>query len=74
MTEKEFEISKELGAKIEFKDNKAKIEIEYEGKVGGGGAYAYITADAVVDALCKAIPGTVDDKLGELLKAALKKV
>lgn len=73
MLEKELEISKELDVKIEFKNNMAKIEMNYEGKIGGGGAYGFITADAVIDALCKAIPGTIDDKLGEIMKAALKK-
>lgn len=74
MVEKTIEISKELDTKFEFSQGKAKISFEYEGKIGGGGAYVFGTTDALIDAICKAIPGTMDDKLGEIIKAALKKV
>lgn len=71
--EKSVEISKELDGKVEFANGMARISFDYHGKIGGAGAYVFVTSDEIIDALCKAIPGEIDNKLGELLKAALKK-
>ena len=72
--EKEIEISKELEAKIEIKDGKLAVVADYVGKIGGAEVKIFVTTDAVIDLICAKIPGQIDDKLGELLKAALKKV
>ena len=41
--------------------------------MGGATAKVYVSTDMVIDAICKKIPGTIDDSLGELLKAGLNK-
>ena len=71
--EKSLEISKEADVKIEIKEGMAKISFDYQGKIGGAGAYGYVTTDDLIDAITAKTKNTVDDKIGELLKSALKK-
>ena len=58
---------------IAFKGGKMRAEISADSGVGvKGGAFIEADSDSVIDALCKAIPGQIDDALGAILKAALK--
>jgi len=72
--EKQVEISKELDVKVEIKEGKLFLTGDYEGKLGGAKLELHVGADQLIDAITAKIPGQIDDKLGELLKAALKKV
>ena len=72
--EKSVEVSKELDVEVEIKDGKVFFGANYEGKIGGVESRAFVKTDALIDVITAKIPGTIDDKLGELLKAALKKV
>jgi hypothetical protein len=68
------EISKELDVKIELKDGKITLLGDYEGKMGSAKLELSVGTDILIDAITAKIPGELDNKLGELLKAALKKV
>ena len=72
--EKQVEISKELDVKVELKDGKLAVIGNYEGKMGSAELKLSVSIEQVIDAIVKSTENTVDDKLGELLKAALKKV
>ncbi len=63
----------EVGAyDLEFKGGKLVAKIS-AGKAGiSGGAFIEIDAEIVLDALAAAIPGTIDDAVLGLVKAALK--
>lgn len=58
---------------VEFKGGKlvGKVDFEFVSGVKAG-IYAEFGADAVIDALAKAIPGQMDDALLNMLKGALK--
>ena len=71
--EKSLEVSKELDVKIEVKEGKIILVGDYEGKIGGAKLELSVSTDQLIDAICAKIPGEIDNKLGELLKAALKK-
>lgn len=71
--EKSVEVSKELEVKIEVKEGKIILIGDYEGKLGGVELKLSVSAEQLVDAITAKIPGEIDNKLGELLKAALKK-
>ena len=71
--EKSLEVSKELDVKIEIKEGKIILIGDYEGKLGGVELKLSVNAEQLVDAITAKIPGEIDDKLGEFLKAALKK-
>jgi len=71
--DKEIKISKEVEAKITLEAGKLAVEVDYAGAMGGATAKVYVSTDMVIDAICKKIPGTIDDSLGELLKAGLNK-
>lgn len=58
---------------VEFKGGKLMAKIDAEKSGVSGGAYVAIDADIVLDALAKAIPGTLDDAIIGIAKAALKK-
>ena len=72
--EKAVEISKELDVKVELKDGKLAVIGNYEGKLGAAELKLSVSIEQVIDAIVKSTENTVDDKLGELLKTALKKV
>ena len=71
--EKSLEVSKELEVKIEIKAGKIFLVGDYEGKLGGAKLELSVSTDQLIDAVTKKTENTIDDKLGELLKAALKK-
>ena len=71
--EKSVEISKELDVKIEVKEGKIILVGDYEGKLGGVKLELSVSADKLIDAIVLKTDNTIDDKLGELLKSALKK-
>ncbi len=64
-----------LGSKgkydLEIKDNCLVAEISYVDTLVGVGASVKLPAAAVLDALAKAIPGTLDDKIIAAAKKAL---
>ncbi len=71
--EKSLEVSKELEVKIEIKEGKIVLIGDYEGKLGGVELKLFVSADQLIDAIVAKTDNTIDDKIGELLKAALKK-
>ena len=71
--EKSMEVSKELEVKIEVKEGKIVLVGDYEGKLGGAKLELSVSTDQLIDAITAKIPGEIDNKLGELLKSALKK-
>lgn len=71
--EKALEVSKELEVKIEVKEGKIILIGDYEGKLGGVELKLSVSTDQLIDAITAKIPGEIDNKLGELLKSALKK-
>lgn len=71
--EKSVEVSKELEVKIEIKEGKIVLIGDYEGKLGGVELKLSVNADQLIDAIVAKTDNTIDDKIGELLKAALKK-
>ena len=73
MLEKEIAVSKEVEVKISLEAGKLAVEAVYGGAMGGATAKVFVSTDMVIDAICKKIPGTIDDSLGELLKAGLNK-
>ena len=73
MLEKEIEVSKEVEVKISLEAGKLAVEAVYGGVMGGATAKVFVSTDMVIDAICKKIPGTLDDSLGELLKDGLNK-
>lgn len=72
--EKEIEVSKEFEIAIKFEGGKLILSNDYEGKIGGAKLELSVNAGVLVDAITKAIPGQIDDQLGELLKAGLSKL
>lgn len=68
------EISKELDVGVKFEAGKLILSTDYSGHIGGAKLELSVNASLVIDAITKAIPGTIDDKIGELLKAGLSKV
>lgn len=72
--EKSVEISKELDVKVELKDGKLAVIGNYEGKLGAAELKLSVSVEQVIDAIVNSTENQVDNKLGELLKAALKKV
>lgn len=71
--EKSIEVSKELDVKVEVKEGKIILVGDYEGKLGGVKLELSVSADKLIDAIVIKTDNTIDDKIGELLKAALKK-
>lgn len=59
---------------VTFKNGKLRAEISAGSGPVAGGAFIEIDSDKVIDALEKAIPGTFDDVVLELARAALKKL
>ena len=66
------EISKEADFDIVWKDGKLGIVLSYDGKGVDAGAYANVEPDYFLEKLKKAIPGDVDDKVIDLLRAGMK--
>lgn len=68
----------EVGAyDLEFKEGKLQFKLSVAVKAGGvqlgdAGIHVAISADGVIDAIAKAIPGQWDDAALGLLKGALK--
>ena len=71
--DKTLEISKELDVKIEVKEGKIILVGDYDGKLGGVKLELSVSADKLIDAIVLKTDNTIDDKIGELLKSALKK-
>ena len=71
--EKSVEVSKELEVKIEVKEGKIILIGDYEGNLGGVELKLSVNAEKLIDAIVAKTDNTIDDKIGELLKAALKK-
>ena len=71
--EKSVEVSKELEVKIEVKEGKIILIGDYEGKLGGVELKLSVNAEKLIDAIVAKTDNTIDDKIGELLKTALKK-
>ena len=71
--EKSLEVSKELEVKIEIKEGKIFLIGDYEGKLGSAKLELSVSTDQLIDAVTAKTENTIDDKLGELLKSALKK-
>lgn len=62
---------------IEFKDGKLSAIVKLDRDIGAGLSLSGnvrldLSAEMVLDALAKAIPGTLDDAVFELAKKALK--
>ena len=73
MMDKEIAISKEVEVKITLEAGKLGVEAVYGGAMGGATAKVFVSTDMVIDAICKKIPGEIDNALGDLLKAGLNK-
>ena len=71
--EKSVEVSKELEVKIEVKEGKIILIGDYEGNLGGVELKLSVSAEKLIDAIVAKTDNTIDDKIGELIKAALKK-
>ena len=71
--EKTMEVSKELDVKIEVKEGKIILIGDYEGKLGGAKLELSVCTDKLIDVIVAKTENTIDDTLGDLLKAALKK-
>jgi len=67
-------IGPEASWDVKFEGGKLKATLAYAGEQGGANMELYLSADAVLDAIAEAIPGTVDDTVIALLKGALKNV
>lgn len=59
---------------LAFKGGKLMASLKAGAAGVSGGLTLEVDGDALIDALCKAIPGQIDDALGQILKAALKVV
>jgi len=68
------EISKELDVGVKFEGGKLVLSTDYQGHIGGAKLELSVSAAMVIDAITKAIPGTIDNTVGELLKAGLVKL
>jgi len=60
------------GQIVEFKEGKLFAKVDYDSPYGGGKFEVYVSSEKVLDALAKAIPGTLDDVLLGIIKEALK--
>lgn len=58
--------------KVDFKEGKLQAEMLADFGPFHAGMKMQLEADGVLDALAKAIPGTIDDAMLGLIKAALK--
>lgn len=65
-------IGKEGKFSIDFKDGNVVISIMYDGK--GADAMMSVTLESgyFIDKVTEAIPGELDDAIGEMLKGAIK--
>jgi hypothetical protein len=72
------ELEKQLGPegklKLEGKDGKLKISVDYDGHQMDAGAYVAVSSDELVDKLAELIPGdsAIEQGALALLKAALR--
>jgi hypothetical protein len=66
------DLGPEAKYEVVFAEAKLKAELKYAGKMGGAGLFVELGADQVIDALKEAIPGTIDDAIFDVMKAALK--
>lgn len=74
MTEKKLvEFSKgEADMDLSFKDGKIRMSVSYDGKGVDAGIYVDVDPEYFLDKLKEAIPGTLDDKIIDMLKLAFK--
>jgi len=71
--EKEINIGQEASFSVKVEDGLVKLEIKHDGSDAVSGAFIHLKPEALVKKITDAIPGQVDDQLGLLLLAALKK-
>ncbi len=64
-------IGPEANWKLDYIDKKIKLEVMYDGTQADASFSIYLDAEQMLDALAKIIPGKFDDKIIEMLKAAL---
>ncbi len=67
----EKEISKEAKISMVFEDKKVKLVVSYEGLGAGANMSVFVDSEYFIDLLAEAIPGTLDDAILAMLKAAL---
>lgn len=65
------EISSEVNLSMKFEDKKIKLITTYEGKGAGAEVAVFVDSEYFLDMLAEAIPGTLDDAIIAMLKAAL---
>ncbi len=68
----EKEISKEMDFSFKFEDGQVKIGLGYNGKGAGVEVVGSVSAEYFAQKLKDAIPGKIDDKLIDMLLAAIK--
>lgn len=71
--EKSVEIGPEAALSVKVEGGLVKIEIKHDGHDAISGAFIHLKPESLVKKITDAIPGQVDDQLGVLLLAALKK-
>jgi len=69
----EGDLTKELSYELDYekKEKLIRVNLDFEGKLGGVGLYVYLKAEDVLDMLAEKIPGSVDDAVIAMIKAAL---
>lgn len=70
--EKDIELSKEAGLKIEVVGGKVKVAVKLDTKGVDAEVAVLLEPDYFADKLKEAIPGKIDDAVIDVLKAALK--
>jgi hypothetical protein len=58
---------------LEFKEGSLVLQIDADMVVGSAGLVVKVDSSKVLDALAKAIPGTIDDAVFAIIKTALAK-
>ena len=56
---------------VAFKDGAFVVEVDASIAVGSAGMVIKVDSEKVIDALCAAIPGKIDDAIFGVIKAAL---
>lgn len=70
--EKDIQLSKELELKMELSGGNIILSAVYTGTQASASMGVTVHPDILIDQLTALIPGTIDDALGAVLKAALK--
>lgn len=64
----------EVKYSVKFEGGKLVVEAAYDGQLADAALKVSVGSDEVINAIEKAIPGQIDDKLLELVKIALKAI